>query len=234
MGENNPNPMGNSEQNQTPQITVKVDRWFSTKEIIFGVLILLLLAYIAVSWFRDNAPTFDTRESIDSAILEHSVREIGELATLSYSYETIVVVDEQNTVDIFGIEFNVPGTARSLIITFEGRMRFGIDMDEVRITISEQDENMYNMRISLPNPTIQTHEIDMESILLLDERAGIFVSFDLEDYTHFIADRKEYVETRTSTQNLVSQARESAQRSIYIFLRNLLDEEYYDISFNWI
>jgi hypothetical protein len=143
------------------------------------------------------------------------------------------VVDEQSTVAVFGIEFNIPGTARSLIIIFEGRMRFGINMNEIQITVSEQSEDKHNVRVSLPNPVIQTHEIDMESIRLLDERTGIFVSFDLEEYTYFIANRKDYVETRASTQNLISQARESAQRSIYLFLRNILDEEYYDISFNW-
>ena len=206
---------------------------FSIKDLFFGFLIVLLLAYIVVGWFRDRVPTIGEKKSIDSGLLENSVKEIGELATLSYSYETVVVVDEQNTIAVFGKEFNIPGTARSLIITFEGRMRFGINMDEIRIVVTEQNEDKYNVLVSLPNPTIQTHEIDMESIRTLDERTGIFVSFVLEDYAHFIANRMEYIETRASTQSLIAQAKDSAHRSIYLFLRNVLNEEYYSINFNW-
>jgi len=210
-----------------------MDRRFQIKDFIFGLVILLLLMYITINWFRERMPSFDRRQSIDSAVLESSVREIGELATLVFSYETVVVVNEQNTASIFGWEFNIPGTARSLIITFDGRIRFGIDMDGIEINIIEHSDDEYDVQVSLPAPTIQTHEIDMDSILILDENTGLFVRFDLEDYTYFISNQKEYVETRTSTQDLILQAKNNAQRSIYVFLRNILSHEYYTISFSW-
>ncbi|MCL2665769.1 MAG: DUF4230 domain-containing protein [Defluviitaleaceae bacterium] len=222
QGQVNPNP-----------VNVSFNQRFSLKTILFSVLILLLLSYIVVSWFLDRVPAIEKKEAIDSGVLEYSVKEIGDLATLSYSYETIVVINDQNTIEIFGKPINIPGTARSLIITFEGRMRFGINMDEINISITERDENKFNVLVTLPNPTIQTHEIDMESIKILDEKTGIFVNFVLEDYAHFIADRQQYVETRSATLNLIGQAKDSAQRSIYVFLSSVLDSEFYIIGFNW-
>ena len=195
--------------------------------------ILFLLTHIITSRIRNSVPQITTRISANSATLEHSIREMGELATLEYTYETVGVFEDQSTMAVLGREINIPGTARSFIVMFEGRMRFGIDMEDISVDITQSNEVYYYVRVSLPNPQIQTHELLPGTIQLLDSSTGLFSSLDLEDYTEFIYERMKQVENRASTLNLQSQAGESARRIIYAFLRAMLDEEYYRISIDW-
>jgi hypothetical protein len=229
MEENNQKP---EEKNSPPQINIKMARNFSIREAVAGIIIIMLLVYIVVGWVRDRVPTFDRSESVNAATLEQSVREIGELATLEYSYETVVVFNDQRSINFFNSQLNIPGTARSFIVKFDGRMRFGIDVGEIRISIAPQNDNHSEVRVSLPTPTIQTHEVNMDSVELLDESTGFFVSLELEDYTQRIAERQAEMEAREFTQNLLAQAKDSAENSLRIFLRAVLDEEY-TIYFSW-
>lgn len=214
---------------------VKFDKAFLGTAILAGIVILVMLAYIVVGWFSDSVPAFGLRAVTDSAMLEQSVRQIGELATLEYSYEAVVVFRDQEEIGLFGLDIAIPGTARSIIFTFEGRMRFGIDMEQISISVVPIGEDEYDtrheVRVSIPPAGIQTHEIDMDSLNLLDERTGLFVSFDIEDYSHIIGDRMAEVQARPATLELIGQADENARHSIEIFLRTVLDEEYYTIVF---
>ena len=209
-----------------------------TVVIIFCVILAGFIGFAVYGRIANiNFIQTGTRVEINSEELESSIRQIAELATLSQRYTEASFFEDQATLAIFGREFNLPGTARSFFLRFSGDIRFGIQVDDIRIRIVEgdtDDEHGYGygeIFVYLPAGTILTHAIDMASIQLLDERTGIFARLELEDYTDFIAEQQHDIESRESTRQLLSYATRNAEDAIYILLRAALGHAAYSITF---
>jgi len=173
----------------------------------------------------------DTRVEIDSELLESSVRQIAELATLTQRYTEVSFFEDQTRVAIWGWQFNLPGTARSFILRFSGDIRFGIHAGDIQIRVVENHDDYGAIYVYLPEAVILTHAIDIESIELLDERTGIFTRLELEDFTSFIAEQQRYIEDRTSTRQFLTDAQQNAEEAIYALLRAALGNAEYSITF---
>ena len=190
--------------------------------------------FVATTWFT---PSVETRQRLDSAMLTSSVRQIAELSTLVFGYNEVIIFEDQQTFTVFGAEVNIPGTARRFIVKFEGEMRFGIETGGIRAEIIEyegENEGRYEILVHMPRVSILTHHVDIDSINLLDETTGLFVSFDLEDYTYFISARQQEVEAQEGTTELLSRAEQSAEEAVYALLRLVAPEEDYLINFIWM
>ena len=199
---------------------------------LVSMCFVLLVCGFFIARLSGAAPTIVTRSEIDSGFLENNVREIAEFSTLSHHYTEISFFEDRSALLIFGRELNLPGTARSFILSFSGDIRFGIQGDDIQITVSENHSNDYSaVQVFLPPATILTHTIDMDSIQLLDERTGIFATLDLEDYTYFIARQQEYIEQRPNTAHLLEQAQHRAEHAIYTLVRASLGEGGHEIIF---
>lgn len=201
--------------------------------VIVGICCVVVAGFVGFAIYERivNANRVSTRVEINSELLESSIRQIAELSTLTYRYTEVSFFEDQTTVAIFGRELNLPGTARSFMLRFSGDMRFGININDIQVRVVEEDDDYGEIFISMPYADILTHAIDMESIQLLDERTGIFVSLDLEDYTYFIAQQQQAIEHRKSTMQLMSDAERSAEEAIYILLRAALGDAGYSITF---
>ena len=171
----------------------------------------------------------ETRTELHSDLLETSIRQIAELSTLTQVYSEVGFFESQSTLSIFGREVNLPGTGRSFIIRFQGELRFGILVEDIRIHITEGAG--HHVRVYLPEPVILSHFIDIGSIQLLDERSGLFARLELEDYTHFIAQQQLAIEAREFTQARMLEARESTEHAISTLLQTLLSDAAYTIEF---
>ena len=71
----------------------------------------------------------------------------------------------------------------------------------------------------------------MRSIDIMDESTGLFASFNLDDLPEFIADKKDEIINRSTTQEMLTTARQNAQEAIHDLLRIILNEEIYTITF---
>ena len=195
--------------------------------ILISVLAVLFLTYFVVTEVVRLQPSFEERVTIDTQLLEYNIRQIAELSTLVYNYTDIGFFDEQAAFAVFGREFALPGTRRQLIARFDGAIRLGVDVNRITVRVDE-----YEVTVTLPRIEMQVHNIDMDSIQLLDERTGIFVSFDLDDYAEIIAGWQQEIEARVVTNVLFEQARQSTEDVLSVLLLSTLPEEY-AISFRW-
>ena len=203
-------------------------------KIVFfiGLACIFITCGFFVSRLLSPAPTVVSRGEIQSGFLENSVREISELSTLSHHYTEISFFEDQSALLIFGRELGLPGTARSFILSFSGDIRFGIVGDDIRITFGPDHREGYSsIEVFLPPATILSHTIDIDSIQLLDERTGIFTSFEFEDFTDFIVQQQGYIEQRVSTGQFLEQAQTQAQDAIYALLRAALGDQEHSIRF---
>ena len=131
---------------------------------------------------------------IDAVVLQNQLTEIRELATVTYAYTNMAQFESSN--DFYGVK--VPFTTKSFILTYDGTIKAGVDLDGADVGISGTA-----VTITLPEAQILSHEIDEDSVEVFDEKASIFNPFTVEDFTSFQADQKAAMEERALSRGLL-------------------------------
>jgi hypothetical protein len=166
------------------------------------------------------------KTEITETLLYQQLEQENELSTVKYFYTDMGKYE--NSIQVG--DTNVPFTKKSFIISYDGTIKAGIDMDEVNITLNEKE-----IIISIPEAQILSHEVDEDSIQVYDEKNSIFNGLSTEDVSNFRKERKEAMEQRAVEAGILEEAGENAKKSLQalyrIFLENDAYEEGYTIVF---
>ncbi len=186
------------------------------KNIIIIVVIAVLFFLVGKFWPSDENPT-----KLTSDLLSQQISSISELATVEYNYTNMGKFENQAT--FYG--WKVPFTTKSFIISYDGKLKAGIDMSLVDIKISGN-----NINISVPKAKVLSHEIDEKSIEVFDETKNIFNPISIKDYNQFAIDQKEKVEMNVIEKGLLDEAQEKAESTIKTFISSVDDINDYKIN----
>ena len=115
----------------------------------------------------------------------------------------------------------VPFTTKSFILTYDGTIKAGVDLDGAAVDISGT-----TVTVTLPEARILSHEIDEGSVEVFDEKTSIFNPFTVEDFTSFQADQKAAMEERALSRGLLEEARSKAVSSVKQLLAAALPDTY--------
>jgi len=212
-------------------LTIKVKRLIITIAAVIAVIAIVFTSHAIRSWFSNVSMRADTHViTSDSALLEESVRRVAQLATLSLRYTEAGVEEDQRTIELFGQVTAIPGTMRRMIVRWQGDILFGINAEEISINIVQQVSTR-EVQVTLPEAIILSHAIDLSSVQVLDETTGIFARHGLGDLSSFLDARHQYINTRAETVAMLQTAQANARDSIYHFLRLVLDDGMYTITF---
>ena len=154
---------------------------------------------------------------IDAVVLQNQLTEIRELATVTYAYTNMAQFESSN--DFYGVK--VPFTTKSFILTYDGTIKAGVDLDGAAVDVSGTA-----VTITLPEARILSHEIDEDSVEVFDEKTSIFNPFTVEDFTSFQADQKAAMEERALSRGLLEEARRKAVSSAEQLLSAALPDPY--------
>ena len=154
---------------------------------------------------------------IDAVVLQNQLTEIRELATVTYAYTNMAQFESSN--DFYGMK--VPFTTKSFILTYDGTIKAGVDLDGAEVDVSGTA-----VTITLPEARILSHEIDEDSVEVFDEKTSIFNPFTVEDFTSFQADQKAAIEERALSRGLLEEARRKAVSSVEQLLSAALPDPY--------
>jgi len=213
-------------------LTIKVKRLIITIAAVVAVIAIVVLSHAVRDWFGNFSMQAETRVTTsESVLLEESVRRVAQLATLSLRYTEAGVEEDQRTIELFGQTTPIPGTTRRMIVRWQGDILFGINAEEIEINIVDREGGGREVQVALPQAVIMSHAIDPGSVQVLDETTGIFARHSLGDLSRFLDARHQYINTRAETIAMLQTARANAQDSIYHFLRLVLDDNIYTITF---
>ena len=81
------------------------------------------------------------------------------------------------------------------------------------------------VRVTLPEAEILSHELDENSVEIFDQRTSIFNPFTVEDFTSFQAAQKAEMEAKALEGGLLKEAKEKAADSVRLLLAPLLPED---------
>lgn len=138
-------------------------------------------------------PSGESPTKVTSDLLSQQIQSISELATVEYSYTNMGKFENQAT--FYG--WKVPFTTKSFIISYDGKIKAGIDMSLVEVKMNNE-----KIDIHIPKAKILTHEIDEKSIEVFDETHNIFNQISITDYNQFAIDQKENMEKESFRKRL--------------------------------
>ena len=184
------------------------------KNMIVIIIIAVVFFFVGKIWPSGEEPT-----AITSDLLSQQIQSISELASVEYNYTNMGKFENQAT--FYG--WKVPFTTKSFILSYDGKIKAGIDMSLVEVHMSGK-----NINISIPKAKILSHEIDEKSIEVFDETKNIFNQISITDYNQFAIDQKESMENKAKEKGLLEEAQNKAQETIKTFVESMCssDDEY--------
>lgn len=178
----------------------------TVKNIIIIVVIAAIFFLVGKMWPSGEEPT-----KISSDLLSQQIQNISELATVEYNYTNMGKFENQAT--FYG--WKVPFTTKSFIISYDGKIKAGIDMSLVDIKI-----NKNKIQVTVPKAKILTHEIDEKSIEVFDETQNIFNQISITDYNQFAIDQKDKMEASVKEKGLIEEAQKKVETTIKTFIKS--------------
>lgn len=184
------------------------------KNIIIIVVIACVFFFVGKLWPSGEEPT-----KLSSDLLSQQIQGISELATVEYNYTNMGKFENQAT--FYG--WKVPFTTKSFIISYDGKIKAGIDMSQVEVKISGK-----KISISVPETKILSHEIDEKSIEVFDETKNIFNQISITDYNQFAIDQKDKIEQNVKDKGLLKESQDKVEDVITTFIKSSyqLSDEY--------
>ncbi len=181
-----------------------------TKKAIGGIIAIFLVALL-IFYAGTRFASGSEQPKISST---QQLQEIEELATLSYNYTKVGKFSDNLTFN----GWDIPLTQKSFLITYDGRLKAGIKMNNIKIEI---DNN--TITVSIPDIEILSNEIDESSIEVYDETKNVFNPISINDYTKFAKKQKDAVAEEAIENGLLSEAATKTQSIIKKYLNALPD-----------
>ena len=184
--------------------------------------IVLFLALMAGSFIMGAVLTHQESQPVITAdLLGQQLRDIQELSTVEYHYTNMGRFENQK--DFYG--WKVPFTTKSFIVAYDGVIKAGVDLSEMKIEVSGK-----TITVTMPEAKVLSHEMDEESLEVYDETHNIFNPIEIEDYTQFTADQKESIEARALDNGLLTSAVQRAENTVRGLIEALPGMEEYTLT----
>ena len=153
-----------------------------------------------------DTPVVETRISpkIALEIIESELENIGELATTEYVFTDAARFSDSKQIEKWN--WNVPGTEKSFVAKWDGKIKAGIQIDQIKIDINETD---YVIHITLPSAEILSYETF--NVEVLDEKNNIFNPISIEDKSQQDEKTKEEMIDRAIENGLLELAQTNAE-----------------------
>lgn len=214
----------------------------STKVIIGAIAVVFVMFAVVIAKYKYDIKKYEAivadlqtvtlqkedGPKIDLALIKSELKDIGELATVEYLYTDAGRFEDPKK--LFGT--NIPFTTKSFILKWNGVIKAGIDITRI---IPSIDDTAKEIIIHMPEPTILSHNIDDETVEVLNEKDGLFNHVTIEDIIEFNMSSKEDMERRAIDNGLLIKASDNAKSIIEkIVYNDVVKEAGYTVKFETI
>lgn len=178
---------------------------------IIGSLLAFAIVFCTGFYFGNHwqGPIRKADPIVIQQLVEGKMNQIAELTAMEYRYTNTAGFSDHYKFK----EFDIPLTGKHFILKYDGIVRAGINLDQVRVSVADEV-----ITVVLPDAKILSHEIREDSIAVLDESKNIFNQIQVEDYASFQTEQKRICEEQIVNDGLLVQAKEHAADTIRGFL----------------
>ena len=208
--------------------------------IVFAIVIIIGICLLSVIGVLPGGekfgfrllPKIDEKSEISVHTTIKEVLPISEYAALAYHYTS--VVKDVNARDIKG--WTIPFTTRKYIFTFDGKIKLGIDGNQIRVeeVLQDDPDALTIIRLYLPPIKILSHEVMDDSIEVFEQTQTIFNGLKIADAFNVTADRKREMEEKVMASSVVKEAEASAELHLGALIGSLPGiKGKYELEFIW-
>lgn len=152
------------------------------------------------------------RWEISMSEIQQEIRQLGEMATVEYFYTNAARFSDGRT--LLGIRVS----ERSFVLKWDGVIKAGIDIDGIGLELQEESRVL---TVKLPKAKILSHDPDLDSVEVVDQKNGLFDPVTVEDQTKFNAECEKAMEKKALERGLLEQAQENAEEILGQLLEKL-------------
>lgn len=182
---------------------------FKNKMKLIGVTLLLILSIVG-----NIVLFFNTRDvSASSTSIVDQIQKIAELSVLKHNYTAVSAF--KSSKDFYG--FSLPLTSKSFLVRFEGYVKAGVDLEDVKVDISKDNKEL---KIRLKNSKILDKSVDLENAYVYDESESLFNHITIEESNEEIAKEQKKMEEKILEDGIIEQANERVKELIVSFFGN--------------
>lgn len=177
-----------------------VDRWKTR-----GIIALIIAAALGLLGFGVTGSLYlsslkDKPPVITSSAVTQRLELISELSTAKFTCKNISHF-ESGTIPVL--------TKKSFNVLYSATVKAGVDLSKAAITVSDS-----GVKVVLPRPSIQSVEVDPESLEFYDERFAIFNWEDRQDTVEILKAAQLDVRALAEEEGLLDQASDSAKAAV--------------------
>ena len=197
------------------------------KKVLTGILLAIILLGIGfgVGYYlgRNHEPIISKTEPlVIQKEIEGKMQEISDLATYKYAYTN--TASQESSLKIK--DWTVPFTTKRFLVRYDGEIKAGVDLSKVTVKVTENA-----VEITMPKAAILSHEIDQNSLEILDETKNIFNRIQIEDYNTFQMEQKKICEEYALERGLLDKAYDNAKKVITEMIHTVPDAKDYPVVF---
>lgn len=185
---------------------------------IIIVIVLVVVVFCGGMYFGGHSTAGEA--DVSSTALTQKIRDINELAVSEYDYTKVGKFS--NSLKFNG--WTVPLTQKSFLITYEGKMKAGVDLSDVKV---EKNHNKIIVKTSAVK--ILSNEINENSIKVYDETKNIFNQISIKDYKTFAQKQKEKVEKEAIKNDFLVKTEDKVKKSIKELIYMTIDQSKYEV-----
>lgn len=154
----------------------------------------------------------------DSAMIMEEIKDIGELATVEYRYTNVGTLDAKTEIEIFHLGIPIPLTGKTAIISMDGVIKVGVDVNGIKVT---SNETAKTINVRLPKAKLLSNELDENSLQVYDESNQIFNKITLEDSSSLRTEIKDKAEENAKNNGVYDQAIKNAEQILTCMLESI-------------
>ena len=113
----------------------------TAKALLLGAVLCIVLGCACFIGGRLSAGSGSETPRLDAVVLETQIRDISELASVTYTYTNMAQFESSN--DFYGVK--IPFTTKSFILTYDGTIKAGVDLSQATVDVEGS-----TVRITLP------------------------------------------------------------------------------------
>lgn len=183
--------------------------------IAAAVLVVTAAFAVGALWNGSRKGLVQEKEAITQDLLQQQIQAIGELGTAKYYYTNMGRYE--NTLQLGGK--NIPFTQKMFIISYDGTIKAGVEVKDIQVTLNDK-----TIKVVIPPAKVLSHEVDMKSVTVFDEKNSIFNGLSTEDVTLFLNEQNTQMEERAVGSGILADAQQNAGTSLKALYQVLLKE----------
>lgn len=179
------------------------------KRYVIPLFLALVLALAGAFWVGEFRGQQRQEPEISNQLVGNRLEQAQELTTTKYFYTN--TGSFKNSKQFNG--WQLPFTTKTFILSYDGIIHAGIDLSEVKIHVGKD-----TIQLKLPKAKILSHEIDDDSMQILDEGQTVLNPSKVEDYTRFTQEQKKVIEEKALANGLLEETDKKAKEAIVSLL----------------